>query len=506
MIAADLPTRLLVVDDEKYIGNLIRDALASEPLELSVFNDPVAALKHIDENPVDLVLTDVVMGEHSGIEIFDAVRANSPDAVVIIMTAHPTVETAISVLRNGAYDFLVKPFKIELLKATINRGLEKLQMRRENLELKGQVEFLKTAGIGGVVGESIESYLAQVVKSCKKEIGGAAASIILSVSGSNQPEETVYETDEDKYLKIILDEGTILDFNYTKSPQPTVNSTRITGNQGRGFRILISQPIFIGRKLSGVINILTFRKFNRITPGELHVLDILSNYAASAIANWRMYNDVQKSYMNAIKGLANAIEARDAHTAGHTDRVCKLAEAVAIHLKWDEQRIRDLIMGCTLHDIGKIGVPDSVLNKPNRLNKEEYEKMISHTELGLQIIEGIDLFKAAIPYIISHHERFDGKGYPSGLRGEEIPIEGRLLAVVDTFDAILSNRPYRAGASLKHAISELQNNKGTQFDPEMVEALFEIIRLGRIDIDILYHCRAEIAGIPELNTTEKARV
>ncbi|MGH8015457.1 MAG: HD-GYP domain-containing protein, partial [Candidatus Zixiibacteriota bacterium] len=242
-----------------------------------------------------------------------------------------------------------------------------------------------------------------------------------------------------------------------------------------------------------------------VTPGELHILEILSNFAASAIANWRMYNDVQKSYMNAIKGLANAIEARDAHTAGHTDRVCKLAEVVARHLGWNESRIKDLMMGCTLHDIGKIGVPDSVLNKPNRLTKAEYEKMISHTELGLRIIEGIELFEPAIPYIVSHHERFDGRGYPAGLKGEKIPIEGRLLAVVDTFDAILSNRPYRAGASLKHAIAELQNNKGTQFDPQMVEALFEVIRLGRVDIDILYHCRQEIPTIPELNPTEKAR-
>jgi len=501
-----LPTRLLVVDDEKYIGNMIRDALADEPLELSVYADPLTALKHIDENPVDLVLTDMVMGEHSGIEILDAVRSNNTDAVVIIMTAHPTVETAIAVLKNGAYDFLVKPFKMELLKATINRGLEHLQMRRENVELKGQVEFLKSASFGGLVGENVEKHLAQVVKSCKKEIGAVAAGIILTGQETEVSNSTIYETDEDRFLKDILDDGTLVDFNYTKSPQPQITTASITDKGAKVHRIMISQPIFVRRKLSGVINILAFRKFERISTGELHILDILSNFAASAIANWRLYHDLQKSYMNAIKGLANAIEARDVHTAGHTDRVCQLAEVVARHLGWDEPKIKDLMMGCTLHDIGKIGVPDSVLNKPTRLDKDEYAKMIRHTELGLRIIEGIDLFKPAVPYIISHHERFDGKGYPSGLKGEQIPIEGRLLAVVDTFDAILSNRPYRAGASLKHAISELSSNKGTQFDPDMVEALFEIIRLGKIDIDILYHCRQEIASIPELNPTEKARV
>ena len=127
---AELLPRLLVVDDEKYICNMIRDALSSEALELSVFSDPIAALRYIDENPVDLALTDIVMGEHSGIEILDAVRSNNSDAVVIIMTAHPTLETAVSVLKNGAYDFLVKPFKMELLKATINRGLKHLSIAR----------------------------------------------------------------------------------------------------------------------------------------------------------------------------------------------------------------------------------------------------------------------------------------------------------------------------------------------------------------------------------------
>lgn len=485
---------------------MIREALSAEPLELSVFSDPAAALKHVDENPVDLALTDMVMGEHSGIEILDAVRANNSDAVVIIMTAHPTVESAISVLKNGAYDFLVKPFKMELLKATINRGLEHLEMRRENVVLKGQVEFLKSASFGSMVGENIDNHLAQVIKSCKKEMGAAAAGIVLTDREQDILKGPVFESDEERHLKDILSDEIIVDFNYKKSSQPHITTTAIVDKGGKTHRIMISQPILVGRKLAGVINILAFRKFERITSGELHILEILSNFAASAMANWRLYNDLQKSYMNAIKGLAKAIEARDVHTAGHTDRVCKLAEVVARHLGWDEPRIRDLIMGCTLHDIGKIGVPDSVLNKPNRLNEQEYEKMISHTELGLRIIEGIDLFKPAIPYICSHHERYDGRGYPARLKGEKIPIEGRLLAVVDTFDAILSNRPYRAGASLKHAISELSVNKGTQFDPKMVEALFEVIRLGKVDIDALYHCRQEIASIPELNPTEKARV
>ncbi len=502
---AELLPRLLVVDDEKYICNMIREAMSAEPLELSVFSEPRAALKHIGENPVDLVLTDMVMGEHSGIEILDAVRANNTNAVVIIMTAHPTLDTAVSVLKNGAYDFLVKPFKMEFLKATIKRGLEHLSIARENVELKGQVEFLKSAGFGGSIGENVEKYLAKVVKSCKKEIGAVAAGIILVGGAKGEPETSIHDADDEKYLRDILNEETLLGFSYTKSSKPSVNSSAIVLQGEKTQRIMISQPIIVGRKLAGVINILTFRKFERVSAGELHILEILSNFAASAIGNWRMYNDLQKSYMNAIRGLAKAIEARDAHTAGHTDRVGKLAEAVARHLGWEETKIKDLIMGCTLHDIGKIGVPDSVLNKPNRLNEAEHEKMRRHTEMGLRIIEGIDLFKPAIPYIGSHHERFDGKGYPNGLKGEMIPVEGRLLAVVDTLDAIMSHRPYRPGATLEHALTEIGAHQGTQFDPKMVEALFEAIKLGKINIELLYSFKKEISAVTEANSTEKAR-
>ena len=123
---------------------------------------------------------------------------------------------------------------------------------------------------------------------------------------------------------------------------------------------------------------------------------------------------------------------------------------------------------------------------PSRLTDEELAMMQDHPRLGLKIIEGIDLFKPAVPYIIAHHERYDGQGYPNGLKGEEIPIEGRLLTVADTIDAILSNRPYRDGASLEVAMRELINNRGTQFDPHLVDVAIEIICTGKVDLEAMY--------------------
>ncbi|MFQ5454402.1 MAG: HD-GYP domain-containing protein, partial [Candidatus Zixiibacteriota bacterium] len=162
--------------------------------------------------------------------------------------------------------------------------------------------------------------------------------------------------------------------------------------------------------------------------------------------------------------------------------------------------------GCTLHDIGKIGVPDSILNKPDDLLDEERKKMANHPKLGLKILRGIDLFKPAIPYVLAHHESYDGTGYPKGLKGEEIPIEGRLLAVADTFDAIMSDRPYRKGNNLETAVSELIKYKGIQFDPKIVDVLIDLIRKGMINFKELYDRDEDINKVNELLTNEKAPV
>ena len=230
----------------------------------------------------------------------------------------------------------------------------------------------------------------------------------------------------------------------------------------------------------------------------MDVLTILTNSAGSAIANQRLYQNVQNSYWSAIRALANAIEARDGCTAGHTDRVIRLAEPMARALDWSESRIHALRLGSTLHDIGKIGVPDSILNKPDRLTDDELIHMQHHPQVGARIIKDIDLFKPALPYILSHHERFDGKGYPRGLSGSDIPVEGRLLAVVDTFDAIMSDRPYRKGASLAVAVGELLQNRGKQFDPEMVDLFIHLLQAKMIDLRELYDREEDMAQVEEV--------
>ena len=178
---------------------------------------------------------------------------------------------------------------------------------------------------------------------------------------------------------------------------------------------------------------------------------------------------LKKSHLDSVKVLAGAIDAKDPCTRGHSERVRRMSLGIANHLGFAEERLEVLEYGALLHDIGKIGIKDEVLQKPGALSTEEYQYIQEHPLIGAKIVEGIDFFKDKIPIIRHHHEHYDGNGYPDGLVGEAIPLEARIVAVSDAFDAITNMRPHRPRMTLENALSELEEGKEKQFDPRIVE-------------------------------------
>jgi response regulator RpfG family c-di-GMP phosphodiesterase len=503
LVVRDTAGRILVVDDDANIISVVTEALAKEPYEVICTSDPTEALRYLRTSQVDLVLTDLVMGQHSGIQILEAARSSQPDAIVMLMTAHPTVQTAISVLKRGAYDFLVKPFKLDHLCATIKRGLAHQKVLRENLTLKSQVEFLSAANCVSS-GIDIDNYLLRVIKSCRTELSAAAAAVIEMHPATRQILRRVYSFEQESLSPFVLDTTGLYELADTQSAEPIVRSAKEPHTNGDTVRLSISMPIIVNQALHGVINMIALSRFGQITPGQMDILRILAGSAGAGIINYRLYQDLQSSYMEAIRALTSAIEARDKCTRGHTDRVLILARELALELGWTGQVMEDLTMGCTLHDIGKIAIPDAILNKDGALTADERERMFRHPLEGLKIIANIDRLKPAIPYILAHHEKWDGTGYPRGLRSEAIPIEGRLLAVADTFDAILSDRPYRLGGTITHAVRELKRCKGSQFDPEMVDAFLGLLRRGKINLRGLYGESRDFSELDSVLASEMA--
>tara|TARA_R110002049_G_scaffold305056_3_gene501095 strand:- start:49636 stop:50814 length:1179 start_codon:yes stop_codon:yes gene_type:complete len=189
------------------------------------------------------------------------------------------------------------------------------------------------------------------------------------------------------------------------------------------------------------------------------------------IANQRQYAEMQQMFEGTIQSLVSALDAKDAYTCGHSTRVSELAVELATRLGYDADRVATIRMGGILHDIGKIGVDDSVLRKPGRLTDEEFEQIKQHPVLGYEILRGIRQFRDILPAVRHHHESWDGSGYPDGLAGDMIPRDAQIMAVADAFDAMTSDRPYRSGLALDKVVGIFESGRGSQWAADVVDAL-----------------------------------
>ena len=212
-----------------------------------------------------------------------------------------------------------------------------------------------------------------------------------------------------------------------------------------------------------------------VQPGQIQEIQALTesfNQAAAVIREGR--DSLHRAYVEFIGSLASAIDARDRYTAGHSHRVSELACAIATAMNIAGEAWETIRIGALLHDVGKIGIADSVLQKTGRLTNEEFALIQQHPSIGRRILEGVHAFEPYLPAVELHHENWDGSGYPRGLRGESTPLIARIVHVADVYDAITSDRPYRPGMSMKEALLLMEECAGTQFDPAIVEAFIKL--------------------------------
>src|SRR5919107_2431091 len=318
--------RILVADDEPEIRHVLSDLL--RPLyDCEAVGSAEAAVELLRDGAYDLVISDIMMGGMSGIDLIPRVRELAPDTVVIMISGVQTVESAINALRAGAFDYVMKPFDLHHVEAAVSRALEHHYLRAEK--------------------RRYETYLEEMVAQRTEELDNALRSL-----------------------------------------------------------------------------------------GD--------------------------AYRTTLKALTAALEARDSETHGHSERVVSFSLRLGQEFGLDAEQLRSLEFGSLLHDIGKIGVPDAILRKPAKLTEEEWVLMREHPLHGQKILGGIEFLEGAAKVVAQHHERWDGTGYPSGLKGEEIDLCARIFAVADAFDAITSDRVYRAGRSYEAALAEIEACAGAQ--------------------------------------------
>ena len=238
-------------------------------------------------------------------------------------------------------------------------------------------------------------------------------------------------------------------------------------------RDMLCVPLKIKDKVIGVLEAINKLESDVFNNEDLELFKILANQVAIAIDNARLYRELQDTFLQTAEALADAIEKRDPYTGGHTKRVVNYCMSIVKCLDINPEEKEHIKISAILHDIGKIGIKDTILRKPSELDKDEFEEMKKHPILGQEIMEKVTQLKDVIPGMRYHHERVDGKGYPDGLSGNKIPLVAKIIAVADAFDAMTTNRPYRKALKWETAIDNLKSGSGEQFDGEVVTAFIK---------------------------------
>jgi response regulator RpfG family c-di-GMP phosphodiesterase len=478
--------RILVVDDEKVIREILADFLSMEGFWVRTAEDGSAALVELSRTHYDLVLSDLKMPNMGGLELLEAISKHTPNIVTVIMTGFGTVETAIDAMKRGAYDYILKPFKVEEVVHTIRRGLEKQKLQAENLRLKEALSLYK-------VSEAI------------------AASLSLDEVMRTVTDATLAEAEADQVV-ILLDDGeggfyeraNILseDIQIDRSVARLRPAALVTYfEQDRPLRAhgeacleyfeegtpdeLKPQSVVVTRLRMrnltlGFLAAVGYTRGRKFDEGQRKLLTIVANRAAAAIENAKLYEDLKATFRQTIRGLASAIDKMDRYTAGHSERVAAYAQILAIKLGMSEEEVEIVRQSALMHDVGKIGCVMN-LNKPGKLSQEEYEIFKMHPGYGKDILEPITFLHPLIPGVHLHHERFDGLGYPLGLKGTDIPLIARIISVADTYDAMTSDRAYRKALPHEVSMHEIRRCKKSQFDPDIAEIFYESIEEHRTD-------------------------
>ncbi len=466
------PARILVVDDEQVIREILADFLLMEGFQVGTAGDAEGALVELGKRPYNLVITDLKMPGMGGLELLGAVREAHPDVVTLIMTGYGTVETAIEAMKRGAYDYVLKPFKVEEVVHTVKRGLEQQRLRAENIELRSALSLYRLAAR---LGDEIElaAVLRLIVDTVREQTGADRVSVILlphddvrwegAHSGTGEP-----LTEHDLTEEAIAARDPVLavngrSFRYLRASERTQSVSS-----------LLLLPLVSRGRLLGML--VAARDGARpFVEGQRKLLTILADRAAAAVHNAQLFEEQERTFRETIEAFVAALEDKDRYTRGHSERVAEFAMITAQQLGQPEHDVELVYQGGRLHDIGKLTLKAEELNKPGALTREEFERFKAHPVYGEQLMRRIPCFRKILAAIGGHHEKYDGTGYPRGLRGDDIPFIARIMAVADTYDAMTSHRAYRSALTHAFAVDEMRRCAGSQFDPAVVEAFLVAI-------------------------------
>lgn len=479
--------RILIVDDERDIALTLKEFFLSKGYETRVAFSGEEAIRNLGKIKFDLILLDIQIPGMNGVQVLREAKKIYPGIKTIVLTGF-LEEYKTEIEQIGCDAFLSKPFSIETISKIVDSILSEDKFNYQ--------KTLIEASKGMVLITDIQKLLNLIVYIVKRQIGLKSACIfqydeeqayfILKSRRGNNRELIGYRIGKGhplvSYLKNKKD--------ILLRQEEDMNISSELKQELERLSCEVCVPSFSKGKLLGFLILGSKLSGEAYTKEETVLLSTLANEVAFAVENAknfmeleRLREDERESYFQTVLALARTVDEKDAYTRGHLDEVARYGMEVVIELtnskdvKIDMEELNTALL---LHDIGKIGVPDGLLHKNGNLTPEEWEIMKQHPVIGARIIEPVTKLENVGRIIRYHQEKFDGSGYPEGKKGDEIPLESRIIAVVDAYHAMISDRPYRKAMAPEVALEEIKKNSGTQFDPLVVEAFVRAWEKGKI--------------------------
>ena len=500
--------KILVVDDEDGILDVTEGFFERKGYHVYTAGNGKKALDIINRKKIDCVFTDINMPVMDGLELAEQIRRIDRTLPVVVMTGYPSLENTIQTLKNGVVDYLIKPVNLEQMELTLRRILRERELFVENLILKEEVErrerlhqlnneLVKKVAEVNTLNRIMEDFSAidssyeifnKVVRLGVEELKADLVffhvyseqdnSLVLVDKGGTENEKhpASYSMDIPQQEKAFIIES--LGSDYT--PCLIADASGIPSMKGQVHSFMVA-PLKIRDKIFGVVSAYIFQGPQFFEGHDLYYLSFITQKAASSIENIALYENIYENLFFTLFAFVTALEVRDLYTRKHSTRVARLAQMIAEEMGCTEEELDIINVAGVLHDIGKIGIRDDILLKPGRLTKDEYEKIKEHPVIGADIISKLGLWGREAKIIRHHHERFDGTGYPDGLKGKQIPKLARILSVADCYDAMASDRAYRKKMEKDVILGIINENSGTQFDPEVVAVFRQMADQGLPD-------------------------
>jgi response regulator RpfG family c-di-GMP phosphodiesterase len=489
---------ILVVDDSEHIQEFLTEFLGKNGFNVLVAADGEEAIRVLEREPVDVLLTDLNMPGVTGMDLVRHAHEHHPDLIVVIMTGYASLETAREAIVYGVLDYVFKPFKSAEIVAAVEGSLERVRLRRENDRLRDAVALSSASQQIAAAAPRRYELARNVVTAALGQTGARFGALLVlnedrgwfelrysNAPDAEQPGGYFVGSTFPREAFACASQGVLL--VTANGPHPLACSVQhmALADMTCPHVVPVEQeallvPLRAHGEPKGVLVLSKERGQAHFAASDLAVISIIADLGATSVDNARLVINLEQAYVNTLISLNIMLEAKHPYTKGHTQRVVELCMRIGRHVGLSSGELQDLREGAMLHDIGKIAISDAILNKPGLLAEHEIESVRQHPVIGDNIIRPIKFLQHCRPVVRHHHERWDGGGYPDGLKGTEIHRFARICTIADAVDAMASERSYRPPLSFPELYDQVLMGSGTQFDENLVKIVLGMIERGEV--------------------------